>query len=96
MKKKIGLLLFVLITFGCQPNHLTFKGIPIDGDRDTFGKRLEEQGFTKEDDFIPTWKGDFIRLPQFFSKAELVLQTTSDGTVYEVFGEIIPRDEEFS
>ena len=97
MKKTIGFLLLVLISLSCQPNHMTFKGIPIDGDIDTFGEKLEEQGFSRT--YIgpsPVWKGKFSNLSALSSETSIEVKKTDKGDIYLVLGEILPQSEELS
>ncbi|MBO5917035.1 MAG: hypothetical protein J6Q25_09000 [Bacteroidales bacterium] len=48
MKKYLGILLFLFVSIGVfAQEHLTFKGIPIDGSLNSFVNKLESQGFRK-------------------------------------------------
>ncbi len=56
--------------------HLTFKGIPIEGSMAAFCQKLEEKGFTSigSDDNITLFSGDFTG-----RKAEIGVTATDDG-----------------
>ena len=61
--KKLLISLFVILytTIGQAQEHLTFKGVPIDGTLDTYVANMEKAGFTfiGEDDGIAMLQGDF-------------------------------------
>ena len=61
--KKLLISLFVILytTIGQAQEHLTFKGVPIDGTLDTYVANMKKAGFTfiGEDDGIAMLRGDF-------------------------------------
>lgn len=61
--KKLLISLFVILytTIGQAQEHLTFKGVPIDGTLDTYVANMKKAGFTfiGEDDGIALLRGDF-------------------------------------
>ena len=61
--KKLLISLFVILytTIGQAQEHLTFKGVPIDGTLDTYVANMKKAGFTfiREDDGIAMLRGDF-------------------------------------
>ena len=61
--KKLLISLFVILytTIGQAQEHLTFKGVPIDGTLDTYVANMKKAGFTfiGEDDGIAMLQGDF-------------------------------------
>ena len=62
MKKLlISLLVILYTTIGQAQEHLTFKGVPIDGTLDTYVANMKKAGFTfiGEDDGIALLRGDF-------------------------------------
>lgn len=52
---------FVALSLGAQSNHMTFKGVPIDGSLDAYVKNMQKAGFTYlgKEDGIAILSGDF-------------------------------------
>ena len=65
--KKLLISLFVILytTIGQAQEHLTFKGVPIDGTLDTYVANMKKAGFTfiGENDGIALLRGDFAGYP---------------------------------
>lgn len=63
MKKIVFLILscFVVITINAQVEHMTFKGIPIDGSLSDFVMKMKQKGFTHEvtQDGVALFSGEF-------------------------------------
>ena len=63
MKRHILILLFSFFALcvGAQTNHMTFKGVPIDGTLDAYVKNMQKAGFTYigKEDGVAILSGDF-------------------------------------
>lgn len=63
MKRHILALVFFFLSFylGAQTNHMTFKGVPIDGTLDAYVKNMQKAGFTYigKEDGVAILSGDF-------------------------------------
>jgi len=66
-----------------QTDHLTFLGIPLNGDKNTFGFQLEKEGysFVSETDYVSIYEGRFANT----DVSILVGTTPLSGIVYSVF-----------
>lgn len=66
-----------------QTDHLTFQGIPLDGNMNAFGYKLEEKGysFVSESDHVCLYEGKFANIDVTI----LVGATPLSGIVYSVF-----------
>ena len=85
-----------MLLFACSESHLSFKGIPIDGNIELFTKRMEKKGFTifdyptveyvrgKEILVEQSYQGSFWSDREFSNAEVSVYATPVTGTVFEV------------
>ena len=72
--------LFCVLSYA-QTEHLTFKGLPIDGSKQEFVKELQRQGYVYVDDDILS--GTFIGRDSYV----FIYDTPITNTVWQVHGE---------
>lgn len=97
MKKIIFTLTFFFATFSIvAQEHLSFKGIPIEGSLTEFCKKLEAKGFkdqgTSSDGKSKIFLGDFAGRNAFVS----AYQTTNSNNIYAVVAMFDPSQEWYS
>ena len=96
MRKIVFLILscFVMITINAQVEHMTFKGVPIDGSLSDFVMKMKQKGFTHEvtQDGVALFSGEFAAYKNCKVGA---ISDKSTGVVSKV-AVIFPENETWS